>query len=244
MVSGVAGTPSTLPAANSAMHSTIAARSATPRAGIPPLTFRPQPITQQTPLSSQSRGLTPVGVGTPRSIATNDNMPNTAVPARNTPIPTPAPTPGASGLMEARRGMKREREDSADSVMSVTQTITASSAVTIVTNGSVKSSSSLNAKAGSGGVRPRPLKKLRTVRCLVFVLFATFFLTMYLQINRILSWKCPYSSPHPISEYADLLTSTGLPRIGSAIPYMTFCIVPSILHKIHSNQDDSHHVSG
>lgn len=92
-------------------------------------------------------------------------MPTTASGARHTPIPTPATTPGPGGAAgDARRGVKREREES----VSGNGTNGTQGGVTVVTNGWSKSSAPMNAKAGSGGVRPRPVKKPRLVGLLSY----------------------------------------------------------------------------
>lgn len=167
-VAGLAtGTPSAAPATPAATtqptpsgHASAPARTATPRPGVPPAR-QLQPSHAAQP-GSQPRGQTPTGVGTPRSIPTpvaaSGAVPTTASGARHTPIPTPATTPGPGGAAgDARRGVKREREES----VSGNGTNGTQGGVTVVTNGWSKSSAPMNAKAGSGGVRPRPVKKPR-----------------------------------------------------------------------------------
>lgn len=98
--------------------------------------------------------------------ATNSVPPPTTASARHTPIPTPAPTPGtATGApADTSRGVKREREDSVSHLNGAAQGQTPTPGVTVVTNGWVKPPPGvLNAKAGSAGVRPRPIKKQRVV---------------------------------------------------------------------------------
>lgn len=147
-------------------------RSGTPRPGTQTVAPRPNaPPTQQSQQNaSQPRGLTPAGVGTPRSIPTS-GISSAAPPvaARHTPIPTPAPTPAAGtaagATIDPKRGVKREREDSVSQISGGIQLPGVASGVTVSTNtnGSVKPGLVMNAKAGSGGVRPRPLKKQRMV---------------------------------------------------------------------------------
>lgn len=158
MTAASASTPIALPLTS---VQTSVVHISTPRPGAPSARAQPS-VTQQRP---QTRGLTPVGVGTPRPTATQDNLSSgqsQSVAGRHTPIPTPAPTPGSgvasNGPSEPKRGLKREREESTEQPSSTNH-----AAVTVVTNGPVKPAMLLNAKAGNGGVRPRPLKKPRMV---------------------------------------------------------------------------------
>ncbi|KAK7678576.1 hypothetical protein QCA50_018448 [Cerrena zonata] len=108
---------------------------------------------------SQARGKTPVGVGTPRSASTPGGpQSHVSVPTSNSApqMSTPAATPNAGPTtMDVRRGIKREREDSA-----------------APTNGNVnhtspnnnmggKPSAVLNAKPGVNGVRPRKKQRMQ-----------------------------------------------------------------------------------
>lgn len=111
----------------------------------PPRTSTPQPGVPKPPpplqQPSQARGLTPVGIGTPQSVST--------------PISQQQPTPAA-------RGVKREREDTG---------LQMSGNVPQGAYGQDGAKSELRGtKAGTAGVRPRPIKKARLVRHLPFSL--------------------------------------------------------------------------
>ncbi|KAI0683399.1 hypothetical protein BC835DRAFT_1395355 [Cytidiella melzeri] len=120
-----------------------------------------QPPQQST---SQPTGITPTGVGTPHPMPTSASA--ILGSGRHTPMPTPAPTPAgqAFGTGDMKRGIKREREDSVSLVngSAAIAPTAAAPGVTVSTNGPVKVPASvMNAKAGSGGVRSRPVKRQR-----------------------------------------------------------------------------------
>ncbi|PIL32203.1 hypothetical protein GSI_05448 [Ganoderma sinense ZZ0214-1] len=103
----------------------------------PPRTSTPQPGVPKPPpplqQPSQARGLTPVGIGTPQSVST---------PVSQHQQPTPAV-----------RGVKREREDTG---------LQMSGNVSQGAYGQDGAKSELRGtKAGTAGVRPRPIKKAR-----------------------------------------------------------------------------------
>ncbi|TCD63138.1 hypothetical protein EIP91_005976, partial [Steccherinum ochraceum] len=148
------------------------ARSNTPKPGSV-RTGVPTPAQSNT----QPRGTTPAGVGTPRSVSTpgttmasntapvasNATVPaSTSAPAQmNTPAPhqPPIPTP-QSGGQDVKRGTKRERQDSFSGtgvrpVNGNAQPVDASS-----TSGKPLMTT-IGAKAGMNGIRPRPVKKQR-----------------------------------------------------------------------------------
>ncbi|KAI0667847.1 hypothetical protein C8Q78DRAFT_292153 [Trametes maxima] len=138
------GTPSALPTTpatapiSTPAGPTITAppRTSTPRPGIP----RPAPAHQQPP---QSRGRTPVGIGTPHSISTPG--PGAGGPPTATPVSQAPPTVDHA---PPSRGLKREREYSIDGGLQV--------------NGNIPPPApAMKAKAGNANVRPRPVKKQR-----------------------------------------------------------------------------------
>ncbi|KAH8093708.1 hypothetical protein BXZ70DRAFT_1010306 [Cristinia sonorae] len=168
-------TPGTAPAAVTPIPTTVGTpgasghppvgRSNTPRPGSAPAA---RPAATQS--SSQPRGTTPAGVGTPRSVSTpgvsgavslgaNTPVPgSTSAPAQmnvqgNVPIPSGV-TAGGGGVQEVKRGVKREREDSVNGVVSGNgQPVDSTSGKPHgVTTG---------VKAGMNGIRPRPVKKQR-----------------------------------------------------------------------------------
>ncbi|OBZ72587.1 hypothetical protein A0H81_07432 [Grifola frondosa] len=138
------GTPSVYSSTPAAMV------AATP--GGPPRTATPKPAISRPGVLQQqpARGRTPVGIGTPRSIATPGGA-SAASPASHQ-SPTPMATPVHSGVDPAtvKRGQKREREYSADGVQ-----------MQAPAHEGVKPALMRGAKAGSAGIRPRPVKKQR-----------------------------------------------------------------------------------
>ncbi|GJE85678.1 hypothetical protein PsYK624_017570 [Phanerochaete sordida] len=154
------------PAGHPATPGANAVPAATPSVNTPGRTATPRPglVSSQSHAQPVQRVQTPVGVGTPRptttAAATNSAPPQTMSTARHTPIPTPAPTPGttASAPVDSARGVKREREGS---VSGGGQGQAPTPGVTVITNGWAKQPGVVNAKAGSAGVRPRPVKKQR-----------------------------------------------------------------------------------
>ncbi|KAI0353781.1 hypothetical protein OH77DRAFT_1406539 [Trametes cingulata] len=111
----------------------------TPRPGLP----KPPPTHQQ---SAQSRGRTPVGIGTPQSVSTPG--PAQASPASHAHLEQQPSHP--------MRGVKREREHQSDGGLQMNGNIPP---VVPYPDGSRPSGK--GAKAGNAGVRPRPPKKQR-----------------------------------------------------------------------------------
>ncbi|EMD33327.1 hypothetical protein CERSUDRAFT_67993 [Gelatoporia subvermispora B] len=137
------GAPPDTPAPVSASTPGGSARTGTPKPVMLP-TGPGRPSTQHPQAnSSQSRGRTPVGIGTPRSVST----PGVSVPAA-----AQLSTSTSAPVLDAHRGMKRERES--DTPVNGVQQIPNG-------NGTVRPAGIVSAKAGSGGVRPRPIKKQR-----------------------------------------------------------------------------------
>ncbi|CAL1715818.1 unnamed protein product [Somion occarium] len=147
---------------------TPSARPATPSAasvgtpGHPPVrTGTPKPG-----IRPQARGRTPARVGTPRSVSTPggpvpaapSSVPtSTSAPTQLHQVSTPAPTPKAGPTSaEVRRGIKREREDSA----SAPTPTNGNGMPPVVTNTGVKPHIVVNSKAGINGVRPRKKQRV------------------------------------------------------------------------------------
>ncbi|OCH94866.1 hypothetical protein OBBRIDRAFT_843719 [Obba rivulosa] len=121
------------------------ARTGTPKPAMLP-TGPGRPASQHPQTNSgQSRGRTPVGIGTPRSIST---------PGASAPSATQLSTSTSAPVVDVQRGVKREREPDGLHVNGTQQHVPNG-------NGAVRPVSVVNAKAGSGGVRPRPIKKQR-----------------------------------------------------------------------------------
>ncbi|KAH9939519.1 hypothetical protein B0H21DRAFT_36849 [Amylocystis lapponica] len=141
----------------------IVTTSGTPKTGTG-ASAKPPPGSIANP--SQPRGRTPVGIGTPQSLPTPGPGPNVpaahppaaaTAPIRHAPVQAPSATPAGS---EPKRGQKREREHSADGHMN--GIVPAQGQVYAQTgNTGPKAVMVVNAKAGTAGVRPRPLKKQR-----------------------------------------------------------------------------------
>ncbi|GBE88424.1 hypothetical protein SCP_1302390 [Sparassis crispa] len=139
-------------------------------AGGPARTATPRPRQPSGPHTStgQARGRTPVGIGTPQSMSTPVSGPGPAAyasPPAVAPPPVVAHTPATmqrpqSGMVQElavpKRGVKREREQTADGV-SVNGTVPTQGAP----GSTAKPLVVVGAKAGSAGVRPRPVKKQR-----------------------------------------------------------------------------------
>ena len=161
------GTPAALPVTPAVASTPGAAGIARPDSQPPPRLATTTPAQPPQQSASQPSGITPAGVGTPRSVTTPAPS-SITTQARHTPIPTPAPTPGGqtASTVDVRRGLKREREDSVPLLNgTAVGTQSETPGMTVSTNGPARTGGVvMNAKAGSGGVRPRPLKKQRMVR--------------------------------------------------------------------------------
>jgi len=110
---------------------------------------------------SQSRARTPVGIGTPRSVSTptTSAAPVTQLStSASAPVAAQMPTPVSSQGADAKRGVKREREADGPPVNGSGVALPQQN---LNGNGVVRPVTVVNAKAGSGGIRPRPVKKQR-----------------------------------------------------------------------------------
>lgn len=160
-VSAPAGIPTTptstsvpTPGASTSMPQ-LGAQRAAPN---PNANARPPAAIPQT--SAPARARTPVGIGTPQSIATpgpGTNVGPTSVASGASPMSTQQSVPQQDPSM-LKRGQKRERDSTTDGPQ-----LNGSSSYP--TNGSTLKPASMivNAKAGAGGIRPRPMKRPRLV---------------------------------------------------------------------------------